>query len=74
MKLGDLVRIRHRTLTNGGEFGQPAKFEEVWEEGGIVVKEYHTWEKIVSVFHKGEVRRIPARDVQLVKRVKRVKE
>tara|TARA_B100000214_G_scaffold358368_1_gene318818 strand:+ start:856 stop:1071 length:216 start_codon:yes stop_codon:yes gene_type:complete len=42
-----------------------AEFEEV----GVVVK-YETWEKIASVLIQstGEVKRIPARNLQLIKR------
>ena len=40
-----------------------------FEEVGVVVK-YETWEKIASVLIQstGEVKRIPARNLQLIKR------
>ena len=53
---GDLVRCVDWGAT---------EFEEV----GVVVK-YETWEKIASVLIQstGEVKRIPARNLQLIKR------
>jgi hypothetical protein len=67
MRLGDLVRVRFRTLTPH-QRGGPPEWEEWWEEGAIVAEEYHTWEKIVSVLHKGEILRKEANDVQLISR------
>lgn len=67
MKVGDMVRIRSTKLLDS-KFGGPHEWEEWWEEGGIVIEEYHTWEKIVTILHKGEVKRIAARDVQLTAR------
>jgi hypothetical protein len=52
------------------EVWEPPVYEEWWEAGGIVVKEYHTWEKIVTIAFEGETMRIPASDVQLVSRAK----
>ena len=57
MREGDMVRFRdilnHRT-------------EELSEwKYGIVAKEYNTWEKIVTVLHEGEIRRIRASQVQI---------
>jgi hypothetical protein len=51
-----------------GEAWEPPHYEEWWEAGGIVVKEYHTWEKIVTIVFKGEEMRLAANDVQLVSR------
>lgn len=64
-----MVRIRLTKLLNS-KFGGPHEWEEWWESGGIVVEEYNTWEKIVTVLHEGEVKRISACDVQLVSRGK----
>jgi len=49
---------------------EPPRYEEWWEAGGIVVKEYHTWEKIVTIAFEGETMRLSANDVQLVSRAK----
>ena len=59
---GDLVRCV--------DWGS-SEFEEV----GVVVK-YETWEKIASVLIQstGEVKRIPARNLQLIKRAPQNKE
>lgn len=62
-----MVRIRKRKLISH-QFGAPPDWEEWWEEGGIVVDEYQTWEKIVTILHKGKVKRIAASDVQLAAR------
>jgi hypothetical protein len=67
MKVGDMVRIRKRKLISH-QFGAPPDWKEWWEEGGIVVEEYHTWEKIVTILYEGEVKRIAAVDVQLAVR------
>ena len=67
MKIGDMVRIKKRKLIPS-LYGGPPEWDESWEEGGIVIEEYHTWEKVVTILHKGEVKRIAARDVQLVSR------
>lgn len=67
MKVGDMVRIRRRKMV--GEVWEPPRYEEWWEAGGIVVKEYHTWEKIVTIAFEGETMRLSANDVQLVSRV-----
>ena len=67
MKIGDMVRIRKRKLTPH-QLAGPPEWNEWWEEGGIVVAEYNTWEKIVTILHEGEVKRIAANDVQLVSR------
>ena len=67
MKLGDLVRVRFRRFMPHQITGPP-EWEEWWEEGGVVAAEYHTWEKIVSVLHKGEIIRKEANDVQLISR------
>jgi hypothetical protein len=67
MKVGDMVRMRKRKLIRYRR-GGPPDWDEWWEEGGIVVEEYHTWEKIVTILHEGEVKRIAASDVQLVAR------
>jgi hypothetical protein len=67
MKAGDMVRIRKRNLIPH-QRGGPPEWEEWWEDGGIVVEEYNTWEKIVTVLHEGKVKRISANDVQLVSR------
>jgi hypothetical protein len=64
-----MVRIRLTKILNS-KFGGPHEWEERWESGGIVVEEYNAWEKIVTVLHKGEVKRISASDVQLVSRGK----
>ena len=66
MQIGDMVRIRRRKMV--GEAWEPPRYEEWWEAGGIVVKEYHTWEKIVTIVFKGEKMRLAANDVQLVSR------
>ncbi len=57
MREGDLVRFRdiinHRT-------------EELTDwKYGIIAKEYNTWEKIVTVLHEGQLRRIRANYVQI---------
>jgi hypothetical protein len=67
MKVGDMVRIRKRELIPHMR-GGPPEWDESWEEGGIVIEEYQTWEKIVTILHKGEVKRIAASDVQLAAR------
>jgi hypothetical protein len=67
MRLGDLVRVRFRRFIPHLR-GGPPEWEEWWEEGAIVAAEYHTWEKIVSVLHKGEIIRKEANDVQLISR------
>ena len=60
MREGDMVRFRdvlnHRTqeLTD-------------WKYGEIV-KEYHTWEKVATVLHEGELRRIRAEYIQIHQR------
>ena len=64
MKTGDMVRIRFTKLLNS-KFGCPHEYEEWWEAGGIVIEEYNTWEKIVTILYEGEVKRISASDVQL---------
>jgi len=71
MQKGDLVRIRHKERTDDVMRAGtgPVEWREWWEEGGIVVEEYQTWEKIVTVFHEGEIKRISARDVQLSSRI-----
>ena len=60
MRIGDMVRFRdirnHRT-------------EEMSEwKYGVVAKEYNTWEKVVTVLHEGEMRRIRASQVQIHQR------
>jgi hypothetical protein len=67
MKIGDMVRIRKRKFIPRQPSGVP-DWDEWWEEGGIVVEEYNTWEKIVTVLHEGKVTRMAAHDVQLVSR------
>ena len=69
MKPGDMVRIRFTKLLDS-KYGGPLEWEERWKSGGIVVEEYNTWEKVVTVLHEGEVKRISASDVQLVSRGK----
>ncbi|MBC8410909.1 MAG: hypothetical protein H8E12_19665 [Rhodobacteraceae bacterium] len=66
MKPGDMVRIRFTKLLNS-KFGGPHEHEEWWEEGCILV-EYHTWEKIATVLHNGEIKRVEISDVQLASR------
>ena len=68
MKVGDMVRIRRRKMV--GDIWEPPRYEEWWVDGGLVAKEYHSWEKIVTVSLKGETLRLPANDVQLVSRAK----
>ena len=58
MKIGDLVRVRVSMLN------EPDR----WETGAIVIEEYHTWEKMVTIVHKGRLSRMRAHDVQLVSR------
>lgn len=70
MEIGDLVRIRFRKIIPH-QLSGPPKFDEWWEEGGIVIKEYRTWEKIVTVYYKGSVNILPANDVQLISRARR---
>lgn len=67
MKVGDMVRIKKRKLTPHQRGGVP-DWDEWWEEGGIVVEEYNTWEKIVTILHEGKIIRIAASDVQLAAR------
>jgi hypothetical protein len=70
MKVGDMVRIRRKKLKPKQVFSSgPLDYEEWWDEGGVVVDDYHSWEKIVSVLHSGKVERIAARDVQLMQRI-----
>ena len=60
MRVGDMVRFRdvlnHRTqeLTD-------------WKYG-VIVAEYHTWEKVATVLHEGELRRIRAEYIQIHQR------
>jgi len=68
VKVGDMVRIRKRKLV--GEIWETPSYAEWWEEGGIVIEEYNTWEKIVTVAFEGKELRIHANDVQLVSRAK----
>ena len=60
MKMGDMVRFRdilnHRT-------------EELSEwKHGVIVEEYKTWMKIVTILYKGELRRVRASQVQIHQR------
>ncbi len=60
MKAGDIVRFRKSGMLKHDfpdEAGVP------WKVGLLV--EYHTWEKIATILHDGEMHRISARDVQL---------
>jgi len=60
MKKGDMVRFR--TVINH-------RAEELSEwKYGVVVKEYESWEKIVSILHAGTVVRIKAAHVQIHQR------
>jgi len=52
-----------------GEVWEPPRYEEWWDAGGIVVEEYRSWEKIVTIAFEGETLRLSANDVQLVSRV-----
>ena len=70
MKIGDLVRIRKRKIALPFKYGKKQHWEEYWVSGGVVVEEYNTWEKIVTVLYLGEVLRIHASDVQLMSRAK----
>jgi hypothetical protein len=63
-----MVRIRKRKLV--GEIWETPSYAEWWEAGGIVIEEYNTWEKIVTVAFEGKELRINANDVQLVSRAK----
>ena len=58
MLKGDLVRCR--------DFRQE---DSEWNEVGVIV-EYESWEKIATVLMQksGEVKRIPASHIQLIKR------
>ena len=67
MKIGDLVRIRKK-IALPFKHGEKQQWKEQWVSGGVVVEEYNTWEKIVTVLHLGKVIRIHASDVQLVSR------
>ena len=69
MKIGNMVRIKKRKIIPHPR-GEAPEVEEWWEQNGIVVEEYQSWEKIVTILHEGEIKRIAARDVQLVSRVK----
>ena len=60
MRVGDMVRFRdvlnHRT-------------EELSEwKYGVIVAEYHTWEKVATVLHEGELRRIRAQHIEIHQR------
>lgn len=60
MRIGDMVRFRdilnHRT-------------EELSEwKYGVIVSEYNTWEKVATVLHEGELRRIRAQYIQIHQR------
>ena len=63
MRVGDMVRFRdvinHRTqeLTD-------------WKYG-VIVAEYHTWEKVATVSYNGHGVRVRASDTQLHQRAKR---
>ena len=35
---------------------------------GVIVAEYHTWEKVETVLHEGELRRIRAEYIQIHQR------
>jgi len=60
MRIGDMVRFRevlnHRTQEMSG-----------WKYG-VIVSEYHTWEKVATVLHEGELRRIRAEYIQIHQR------
>ena len=61
MQAGDIVRFRNSGLLNH-DF--PYEYVEIpWKVGLLV--EYHTWEKIATILHDGEVLRVAARNVQL---------
>ena len=60
MNAGDIVRFRKSGLLHH-DFPNEAKVP--WNVGLLV--EYHTWEKIATILHDGEVVRVAARDVQL---------
>tara|TARA_A100001037_G_C15008851_1_gene570723 strand:- start:197 stop:406 length:210 start_codon:yes stop_codon:yes gene_type:complete len=60
MQAGDIVRFRRSGLLMH-DF--PEEAQVPWKIGLLV--EYHTWEKIATILHDGEVLRVAARDVQL---------
>tara|TARA_B100000700_G_scaffold324626_1_gene431271 strand:+ start:2443 stop:2652 length:210 start_codon:yes stop_codon:yes gene_type:complete len=55
MKAGDLVRFKVKPKSFFSRY-------EAWNIGLLV--EYHTWEKIATILHEGEVLRIRAENVQ----------
>ena len=62
MRKGDLVRFKILPviIARGGTFG----FDETeqWAIGLLV--EYHTWEKIATILHKGLLYRVRASEVE----------
>ena len=61
MKAGDIVRFK--TATHLVDEMEPLTATAPWKVGLLV--EYHTWEKIATILHEGEMVRVAARDVQL---------
>lgn len=60
MKIGDMVRFRDILNHHTEELSE-------WKYG-VIAKEYNTWEKVVTVLHEGELRRIRASQVQIHQR------
>ena len=56
MQIGDLVRVRY------------IESDEWHAIPAVVVEEYHTWEKIVRVFHLGRRNSFQAGNIQLINR------
>tara|TARA_Y100000592_G_C5426416_1_gene295978 strand:+ start:175 stop:369 length:195 start_codon:yes stop_codon:yes gene_type:complete len=55
MRAGDMVRFKTKSKSFFSR-------TENWETGLLI--EYHTWEKIATILHEGNILRIHASDVQ----------
>ena len=60
MKKGDMVRFRNVLDHRAQELSE-------WKYG-VVAKEYHTWEEIVSILHEGDIIRVRSSHVQIHQR------
>ena len=59
MQAGDIVRFKKAYMPEV----KPGEATAPWNVGLLV--EYHTWEKIATILHEGEVYRVAAANVQL---------
>jgi len=62
VKDGDLVRFRAPYWMDPDPKPTGGSGGHTWLMGLLV--EYHTWEKIATIMHEGNILRIPARDVE----------